>query len=183
MKLKKSDYQILEDKSVLRWKIFDVNKIKVKLPTGNVAEWAYVAGPDVVGGVVLTQKNTVILKKEFRAAAKDLTLEIPAGSTEAKNEKERVKELNRELQEEIGLKGRKIEKLMSSFTNAHNSRAYHVYLVRDLKKSKLKQDEDELIETVELPFSRALKEVLSGKQPTTYFTIAGLLLAKNRLGL
>ena len=183
MKLKKEDFKILSQETAFKGQIFDVVKSRISLPNGKIANWESIKGPEIVVGVVLTDKNTVILKKEFRAAHGEITLETPAGKADAKTEKERVKELNRELQEEIGIKGNKIEKLYSGFLEAHNSKMLHIYLVRGLEKSELPPDNDEIIETFEMPFDKALKLVLSGKQDTTFATVIGLLLAKEKLGL
>jgi len=180
-KLKNKDYKILNQKTVLRTHPFSVVKSRIKLPNKNIVEWHHTEGQQVVSAVVLTKNNYVILTHEFRVAAKGLVLDLPGGKTKAKTEKERIKELNRELQEEIGIKGKRIEKLASALREPHSGRIEHVYLVRDLEKSRLNPDKDEIIETVKLPLDKAIKEVLSGRHTTDYPTITGLLLAKEKL--
>jgi ADP-ribose pyrophosphatase len=180
-KLKKSDYKILNQKILTKTAIFEIIKTKLRLPNDKIVERYNISGKEVVAAVVINDKGEVILNREFRIVAKDLILEIPAGKTDAKSEIERIKELNRELQEEVGVKGKKIEKLVSALRGPHNNRRVHIYLVRDLEKSRLPADSGELIETIKLPIDKAIEVVMNEKQPTTFETIAGLLLAKSRL--
>ena len=119
--LRKQDYKILEEKSLLKSRSFEILDTKLALPDKKVVEWSSIKMGDVVSGIVLTEKNTVILVRQFRLAAKDIMLEIPAGRTEAKTEKQRIKELNRELQEEIGVKGKRIEKLLEAYRGAYSA--------------------------------------------------------------
>jgi len=181
MKLKKEDYKILERKIIGKSSKIDLVRKKIKLPNNKIVEWYHVEGADIVAAIVLTDNNKVILNKEYRVAADDIIVEIPAGKTNAKNEKERIKELNRELQEEIGYKAKKIEKLTTALRSPHNSRRVHIYLATDLEKSTLKPDSGELIETIKLPLEKAIETVTSEVCVTTYETIAGLLLAKEKL--
>lgn len=185
MRLKKKDFKVLEEEIVFEWPIFDIVKNKIRLANGKVVEWAHVdeKGKNVVLGILLTENNEVILKREYRDAARDVVLEAPAGGTKEKTEKGRREELLRECEEEVGFVGRRIEKLGVGYRSTRMTGRTHIYLIRDLEKKKPMNHEGELIEVVRLPFGKAWKTVLSGKEPTTLETILGLALTRMKLGL
>lgn len=183
MKLKTDDFQLLEENTLFHCDIFEVVKSKFKLPTGNIADFHYVNGREVVAGVVVTPENNIILTREFRPSQKKVMLNLPGGGAKAANEQERVEELNRELQEEIGMKGKRIEKLFTGTPWVHRGRKFHLYLVRDLEESKLEPDQDELIEVAIFPIKKAIELILSGKEECDFPCLLGLLLAKEKLKL
>lgn len=185
MRLKKKDFKVLEEETVFEWPIFDIVKNKIRLANGKVVGWAHVdeKGKNVVLGILLTEDNEVILKREFRDAARDVVLEAPAGGTKTKTEKGRIKELLRECEEEVGFVGRRIEKLAVGYRSTRMTGRTHIYLLRDLEKRKPAEHEGELVEVIKLPFKKAWKIVLSGKESTTLETILGLALTKMKLGL
>lgn len=180
-KLSKNDFKILQKETKFSGSSFDVIGAKIKLADNSIANWTYIEGTDVVFGIPITSKGKVILVKEFRVSANDLVLQIPGGKTKAKTESQRKKEISRELGEEIGFMPKKLEKLAEGMGSVHYSTNYFVYLATNLVKVDSHPDEGELIETIELPIDKAIKLVLSGKHPTTFTTIAALLLAKEKL--
>jgi len=185
MRIKKKDFKVLEEGVVFEWPIFNIVKNKIRLANGKVVEWAHVdeKGKDVILGILLTENNEVILKREYRDAARDVVLETPAGGTKEKTEKGRIKELLRECEEEVGFVGRRIEKLAVGFRSTRMTGRTYIYLIRDLQKKKPENHKGELVEMVRLPFKKAWEILLSGKEQTTLETILGLALVKMKLGL
>lgn len=173
----KTEYKVLEQHIV-----FDSPKIKVmtssiKLPNGVETLWSHVTGDEIVAAVAVDAEDNIYLAKEWRIAAEDFIYSLPAGATEAKNEDERILEINRELQEEIGMKGNQIEKLTEMFSESHNNRKFHVYLVTDLEKSPLASDEAEIVGTHRIKIQEAIQFLTRKDIITTGTTLAGILLA------
>ena len=108
-------------------------------------------------------------------------LELPAGTL---NEKERPEEgAARELEEELGVVAGKLEKLCEFFVSpGFCEEKMWLYLATDLKETKQRLEEDELIEVVRLPIDRALQMITDGEIEDAK-TIIGLLLAAPRVGL
>jgi ADP-ribose diphosphatase len=92
-----------------------------------------------------------------------------------------LKTANKELQEEVGLKAGKIDKLgVLTMTPGYSTQKVHVFLARDLSESKLEGDEFEGLEIVKHPFEKFEELIESGKL-TEARAIAALYLARKFL--
>ena len=96
----------ISSKIVYKGEFLDVRSDKVKLPNGAVGtrEWINHPGASVI--IPLLPDGTVGLIRQYRYAAKDDFIELPAGKIDAKENAEQC--ANRELEEEIGYKANKI---------------------------------------------------------------------------
>jgi len=87
----------------------------------------------------------------------------------------------RELQEEVGYKAGRLDKLAEVFLHpAYTTAKTHIFLARDLKESKLVGDEGEELEVVSYPFKDFEKLIDSGEIHDARI-IAALYLAKRFL--
>lgn len=152
----------------------------VRLPNGEIGRREIVRHPGAVAVVALTAQQEVLLVKQYRGAARQVMLEIPAGTLEP--DEDPVAAAIRELQEETGLKPGKIEPLAGEFTApGYTTEFIHIYLATELTDSPLEPDTDEFIEMVRVPFDEALHQVESGKLQDGK-TIIGLLMTARKLG-
>ena len=140
-----------------------------------------VAQADYVAIVAVTRDGRIPLVRQYRHPAVKFLLELPAGTL---NEKERPEEgAARELEEELGVVAGKLEKLCEFFVSpGFCEEKMWLYLATDLKETKQRLEEDELIEVVRLPIDRALQMITDGEIEDAK-TIIGLLLAAPRVGL
>ncbi len=153
----------------------------VRLPDGESVVREIVRHPGAVAMVPLLPGGDVLLVRQYRHAAGDLLLEIPAGTLEPDEDPERA--AARELQEEIGYSPGKLERLASEYTApGYTTELIHVYLATELVESRLAGDADEFLEVVRLPLAEALRQVERGALPDGK-TMIGLLLAARRMGL
>jgi ADP-ribose pyrophosphatase len=107
-------------------------------------------------------QGNIVFVRQFRYPVNEITYEIPAGKLD-KNEKP-LKCVNRELEEETGFKAKKIEKLLSFWpTPAFSNEVLHIYKALDLVKGKTNPDEDEFINTVIVPYKKAIEMIKKGK--------------------
>ena len=159
-----------------------IYKSKVELHNGKRVNWYTPRTGDFVV-VVPIQGTDVYLTKEWRIAWKKHLVIPPAGALglRKRTEEQRVRQARNELREEIGFDAKSIMRLgQFSLSSRINSRCF-VYLARDLFRNKKARDEGEYIETVKMPFEKALESSLLGTLPTTSYTIAALAMAKRAL--
>jgi 8-oxo-dGTP pyrophosphatase MutT (NUDIX family) len=159
-----------------------VYRSEVELHGGKRVNWYTPRVSDFVV-VVPIQGTNVYLTREWRIAWKKHLVIPPAGSLGLgkTTEEQRVRQARNELREEIGFDAKSIMGLgRFSLSSRIKSRCY-VYLARDLFRNKKARDEGEYIETVKMPFEKALQWSLSGRLLTTSYTIAALAMAKRVL--
>ena len=153
----------------------------VELPDGKSSKRELVQHPGAVAVVALDAEQNVLLVRQYRIAADQILLEIPAGTLNPGEDPEAC--AVRELQEETGYRPGQIEKIGGIFVApGYTTEFIHLYLASDLIDSKLAQDEDEFLEVERLPLAEALKwveqgDIIDGK------SISALLLVARRLGM
>ncbi len=124
--------------------------------------------------------GTVALVRQYRHAAGKYLLEVPAGSLD-EGEDPKTGAL-RELEEEIGYRAAKIEKIAEFFVSpGFLTEKMFVYLATELTETSQNLEEDELIEIEPLTLDQALGKIRSGEIEDAK-TIVGLTFAAARLG-
>ena len=173
------DEPILSDEVIYDGKLVKLHRLTVELPDGARAQREVVRHPGAVAMVPLLGDD-VLLVRQFRVAAGKILLEIPAGTLEDGEAPEAA--AVRELQEEIGYRPERLERLGGEYTApGYTSEYIHLFLASELMPSRLRQDSDEFIEVVRLPFAEALAMAERGAIEDGK-TLVGLLLAARRLG-
>lgn len=162
---------------------FKIEGKKIKLPTGKIVRWENIVAPDFVAIVAIDDKKNIYLSKEWRSAWEKEILQIPAGSCKSKKEKAILRQAHNELREEIGLDAKKWERLVTCPSDARRRTKVHIFLATDLCESKKRKEDSEIIEVIKMPFDKAYKLFLEGKELTTSYTILGMALAKEKLNL
>lgn len=124
--------------------------------------------------------GTVALVRQYRHAAGKYLLEVPAGSLDEAEEPQTG--ALRELEEEIGYRAAKIDKLAEFYVSpGFLTEKMFVYLATELVETSQNLDEDELIEIERLTFEQALEGVRNGEIEDAK-TIIGLTFAAARYG-
>jgi len=142
-------------------------KISIRLDkyySGNkVIEKEIVEHSDSVGIVALDNKQNIILVEQFRIAARNSLLEIPAGKIE-KGETPKIAAL-REMNEEIGYTGNLTPLFQSYLAPGYDTEKMYFFFASDLKisKNRFPQDEDEEIRIRRMTLNSALESCISGK--------------------
>ena len=166
--------QILGSKTVFKGPIFNVT-------VDTIREGDLTYQRDVVhhpGSAVILPvypDGTVALVRQYRHPAVKYLLEAPAGTL---RHGERPEEgAARELEEELGFTARSFVKLSEFFVSpGFCEEKMWVYLATDLTETAQQLDDDEIIEVVRIPFSRALEMIGDGEIEDAK-TIIGLMLA------
>jgi ADP-ribose pyrophosphatase len=127
--------------------------------------------------VPITDAGSVLMVRQFRLAAAQTTLEIPAGSVEAGEDVTDC--AHRELAEEVHLSATSMKKLFQSFVApGYSTELIHTFLATGLSTKTLEGDDDEFLEIVEMPLEHAIALIGSGDIQDSK-TISGLLYVKH----
>ncbi len=148
-----------------------------------IIEKEIVEHSDSVGIIALDNKENIILVEQFRIAARNNLLEIPAGKIE-KGETPEDAAL-REMNEEIGYTGRLTPLFQCYLAPGYDTEKMYFFLASNLKisKKRLTPDEDEQIKIKRMTLGSALKRCISGKiiDCKTIAAINMILNSKNKL--
>lgn len=174
-------WQVVSSKIVFDTKWIKVQKDKVKLPNGKVIEDFYTWREcDVSQIVAVTKENKIIFVRQYKHAADEICIELPAGYVDKGETFESA--ANRELLEETGYKASNLKflgKLIHTPTKSPG--VVHVFLATDIEKTSIQNlDKNEEIEVLELSFDEAVKMISDGEIWASG-TIASFFLAINDL--
>jgi ADP-ribose pyrophosphatase len=135
-----------------------------ELPDGRRASFEIVRHPGGAAALPVLEDGRVVLIRQFRPAGGGMILEIPAGRLEPGESPEAC--IRRELEEEVGFRPRKLEKLGEMLTAVgFCDEVVHLYLARDLTPVARAPEPDEYIEVMTLPLAEALQLVREGRIP------------------
>ncbi len=172
--------ELISSEEIYRGRIFDVT-----VDTVREGEQTYkrevVHHPGSAAIVAVYDDMTVALVRQYRHAVVRYLLEIPAGTLASPERPEEG--AARELEEELGVTASRLEKLSEFFVSpGFVEEKMWVYLATDLTETAQRLEEDEMLEVVRVPFSRAL-EMIEGGEIEDAKTIIGLVAAAARLGI
>lgn len=138
-------------------RIISLRSDQVRLQNGLTVERLVVDHPGAVAVVPVLPDGRIVLVRQWRYAVGGPLLELPAGGLEPGEDPAEAAE--RELQEEIGYKPGRLEKLATFYTApGFTNELMHLYLADGLTPSRLPGDEDEDIEVVTLTLAEALAD-------------------------
>jgi ADP-ribose pyrophosphatase len=171
--------EVVSTEEIYRGKIFDVFEAEIR--DGSIAykrEIVFHKGSAVI--VPVFADKTVALVRQYRHAAGEHLLEIPAGTLN-KDESPEIGAA-RELEEEIGVTSDNIEKLTEFYVSpGFLTEKMFVYLATDLQESVQNLEEDEILSIERITFAEAFEKIKSGEIQDAK-TMVGLILAGQRLG-
>lgn len=176
----KPNFRVIRSDILFKGKVFDlkVDEIEYESGNGGIREIAVHPGGAVV--VALTEKNKILLVKQFRYPFQKFFLELPAGKLDF-NEFPDVCAL-RELKEETGYTADNIIKLGAiNTTPGFCTEVLHIYLATGLKEGNHAREEGEFgMEISEYELDE-LEEMIIKGEITDAKTICGIHMVKNYL--
>lgn len=161
---------------------FSVVTQKVQLPDGRILDPYFVVNvPNWANIIIATQKDELVMVKQYRQAAQTFTIE-PAGGLIDKNETP-LQAAIREMQEETGYASNEISLLSEVFPNpALQSTKAYFYLAQNAQLTGQRNfDEFEEIEVVQLPKSVVLN-MLQNNEFTNGVQVGAIYKALLKLG-
>ncbi len=148
-------FRVLSSRSIYRGRVVRLDVDRVVEPSGMEVEREVVRHPGASVLLPVTADRRVILIRQFRYAAGETLLEVPAGTIDPGETPEET--AGRELVEETGYYAGRLEKLAEFFPSPGIlAERMHLFLATDLEKREDAPDEDESLELVELDWKDAL---------------------------
>jgi ADP-ribose pyrophosphatase len=170
-----------EKRQIFSGKVVSLAIEKHELPDGRRASFEIVRHPGGAAALPLLADGQVVLIRQLRPSVGGMILEIPAGKLDSGELPEAC--ILRELQEEVGYRAQRLEKLGEMLTAVgFCDERIHLFLALDLMPVEQALEPDEYIEIVRLPLEKALDLVTSGSIPDGKTQLA-LLLYAQRAGI
>lgn len=161
-------------------RLFDISRDTIR-ENGVTYEREIIAHNGSAVIVPVFADKTVALVRQYRHAAGKYLLELPAGSLEKGENAETG--ARRELEEEIGVRAGKIEKLTEFYVSpGFLSEKMFVFLATDLEETAQNLEADELLTIERIAFPQLFEMIKNGAIEDAK-TIVGVILAGARFGL
>lgn len=171
--------EILSSRDIYKGKIFDVIESEIRHDDVQYKREIVIhKGSAVI--VPVFEDGTVALVQQYRYAAEKFLLEIPAGTLNKDENPEKA--ALRELEEEIGVRAARIEKLCEFYVSpGFLTEKMHLFLATELKQSEQHLEDDEILTIERYTFPEAFEQIRSAGVEDAK-TIVGLTLAGARFG-
>ena len=178
----------IDSRTVHDGRIVHLSVDRVRFPDGSVGELELVrhAGAAAVlpvAGDPGDRDPEILLVRQYRYAAGGELYEVPAGLPEEGESWEAC--ARRELEEETGHRAGELRPLTRIFTTpGFTDEEIRLYVATDLSRGRARRDDDEFLEVVRMPFSRAVSmvregEIVDGKSVATLLYAAAFVLDRS----
>ena len=163
-------YEKLKETKTGRTKIFDgvilhVVRDDITLPNGAPATREVILHNGAVCVVALTDKNEVIMERQFRYPFDDVLWEIPAGKLND-GETDPLAAIKRELKEETGYTAESYRLIGTYYPSpAILAEKIYMYVATGLSEGERELDEDEFLDVEKLPLDTVVDMILNGDIP------------------
>ena len=169
-------YNLIRSQPIYQGRAFTVRQDDLLLPDGQSTQLDIVDHPGAVVLVPVDEDGNLWLVRQYRHAAGEEMLELPAGTLEPGEDIESC--AFRELREETGMSAGRIRKIGEFYmAPGYSTEFLHIFLATDLKPDPLPRDEDEFIVVERLTTGQAFILATQG-QFRDAKTLAALLLAQ-----
>jgi len=147
---------------LLRGRVFDVVATQLTLPSGVRQDLWVVEHPGAVAISAVDENGELLLVRQYRHAARDLLLEIPAGRLEPGEAP--LAAAQRELLEETGHRARAWRELYTFYpAPGVTSERIFLFEARELEAGPARPDADEELELVRMRPEEILRVARDGK--------------------
>jgi len=171
---------VLKTETIYRGRTFSLRLDDVEYAPGHSTRMEIVEHTGAVVMVPLDAERNVWFVRQYRHATGGSLLELPAGTLG--RDEDPALGAARELQEEIGMRAGKLERLLSFWlAPGYSTEFMHVFLATELSPSQLTPDEDENITIEKVPWQQALAMAQSGEIRDAK-SLASLFAVARRLG-
>lgn len=161
---------------------FSIQTDQAEYPNKKKYQYTYMHTPGVSIILPVTDKNELIMVRQYRYLEKRTTLEVVMGGIKKSSPLQAAKD---ELAEETGYSAKKWKKI-GTFTPMNGScdEIGNIFIAKNLKHDQqdVEEDESEYIKPVIYPIKKVYKMAENGKI-TCGMSLAALMLAKKHLNI
>jgi ADP-ribose pyrophosphatase len=171
-----------ETRDVFDGVLLHVRQDTVRLPNGASSIREVIRHIGAVCVIPVTDRNEVIVERQYRYPVDRIMLEIPAGKLDAPDE-DRLSAIQRELREETGYSADEWIPLGDFHpAPAYSDEYITMYLARGLHQGRQALDEDEFLDVYTVPLQELVRDVMDGRISDAKTQVA-VLKAARMLGL
>lgn len=146
---------------------------EVELENGKTAKREVVCHNGGVCVAALTEKDEILLVRQFRYPYKEVLLELPAGKLEKGEDP--FEAVKREQMEETGTAGEHYTFLGNLYPSpGYCGEIIRIWACRISEKGEMHLDEDEFLEVERIPLEKAVQMVLDNEVPDAKTQVAVL---------
>ena len=169
-------FELIKSETLLQGRAFKVKRDYLKTPNGDETKLEIIEHGGSVVLVPIDDDGNLLLVRQYRHAAQQDLLELPAGT---RNEEEPFEECAaREIREETGMEAGNLQKVGDCYlAPGYSTEFMAVFLATELKHNPLQADFDEFLQVEKIPVKRAVELFQSGKMLDAK-SLAAWLLAK-----
>ena len=159
---------LIEREPVRSGRILDISLDTVRFPDGSTGTLEMIRHPGAsailpILGTPGQADPRVLLLRQYRYATGGYIYEVPAGIPDSADEDWEIC-ARRELEEETGMRAGSIRRLTRIYTTpGFCDEVIHLFVAWDLEQGTPSLDDDEFMEVIEVPFSKALDMVRTGE--------------------
>ncbi len=170
--------KLLERRAAYEGRMLHVYSDRVEIG-GRETTREVVLHPGACAILPVTEKKEILFVRQYRYAAEETLLEIPAGKIDPGEAPDVC--AARELTEETGFRAERLRKLGAVFTTpGFCNEKIHLYLADRLVPAHQHLDTDEFLDVVKIPLDEALEMIRNGEISDAK-TLAAFAIAAGRL--
>ncbi len=167
-----------KSEKIYEGRIINLRVDTVELPNMSYAHREIVEHPNCVLIVPFKDEDTLYMIKQYRKAINKTIIEFPAGFVD--DDEDPRQAALRELQEEIGFSANELDYVSEVYSSpGFTDEKIDIFIAKDLYDSKLKADDDEYIEVIEVKIDD-LEDMLISFELQDSTTVIGALLVLNQ---
>ena len=171
--MKDLEEELVESSRKFSGSVLSVRVDRIKLPDGESSIREIVDHPGGVTILPVNRQDEVIMIEQYRHAAEEVLLELPAGRLEESEEAEKA--ARRELKEETGYTAEDLKHFFDFYTTpGYSTECLHLYLARGLKEGEQELEEGEFLSLREVPLEDIPEMIMAGSIKDSK-TLIGLL--------
>jgi len=172
-------FELLKTEPLMKGRAFAIRRDTLKTPDDGETKLEIIEHGGSVVIIPVDQNGNVLLVRQYRHAAEQDLLELPAGTLDDDEEPEVC--AAREIREETGMQASILTKLGDFYlAPGYSTEFMHVFLATGLSYNPLAPDVDEFLSVETVPVAEAIQRAERGEIPDAK-SLAALFLAKSAL--
>ena len=172
-------FDLIKSEILLQGRAFKVRRDYLKTPNGDETQLEIIEHGGSVVVVPIDNDGNLLLVRQYRHAAQQDLLELPAGTRDKNEPFEEC--AAREIREETGMEAGKLQKVGNFYlAPGYSTEFMAVFLATDLKPNPLQADFDEFLQLEKLPVRKAA-DLFQSEAMLDAKSLAAWLLARPHL--